>query len=71
MSHQGTKTLCLSTCHCVTLPGAYLATAEHGVVKKCRERPRQDIILLRTEKYDIFTGINVNYAFYIFENRFR
>ena len=70
MSHLGTKTLCLSTCHCVTLPGAYLATAEHGVVKQCRERPRH-IILLRTEKYDIFTGINVKYTCYIFENRFR
>ena len=54
----------------VTLPGAYLATAEHGVVKQCRERPRH-IILLRTEKYDIFTGINVKYTCYIFENRFR
>ena len=54
MSHQETKTFCLSTCHCVTLPGAYLATAEHGVVKQCHERPKQDIIFLRTEKYDIF-----------------
>ena len=47
-------TVYLSLCH-----AAWCLPGQHGVVKQCRERPRQDIILLRTEKYDIFTGKNV------------